>query len=450
MLLCFFFGMFGRMFWEECKCRPPREDKDEFEKQKTLNSTLFYILAILVLVLDQLVFVGNGRVDTAVATLEDSSGTVKDITYDMYAGGTKLISLVGSLSSAYNESTFTCDTNSTALSDLQGNITQYASAAQSYTDSILPVQNFLDDIDSGISKYGVLYRQLALYFIWALAIVFSGGLITLKWWEFRYGMKQVMWFGICTYALYVCLCLPWTYATSMLADICIEPSYNAVKSMPVEDSIRNIGTYFSTCTGNCTLTNALTSARESVYFLNATAVSLLRTDCANNTALLELRAVLETVDMSIDGVAATMSCKPIQDEWFTFWNDGVCQHLYTGTFLIWGSQILTSLFLFVLIVCVSITYQFYGDPKAPYPTLLSHSKVLPVGGVGVSAGPGSAGSAATRRTEGERDRERDVVALDADGFGVMEQPSPARQAPAINRVLSFHSDISEELNGSFF
>jgi uncharacterized membrane protein (DUF373 family) len=433
MLLCFFAGMFGRMFYDECKCRPEREEKEEFNKQKTLNATLFYILCILVLVLDQLVFVGNGRVDVAVQTLQGATGAIKETTYDMHTGGKLLIALVQNLTTAYDHTTSTCSTNSTAFDELQGNITQYSASAQQYTEAIVPIQDFLSDVDSGISEYGILYRQLALYFIWALAIVFGVLLLTLKWYEFRYGMKQVMWFGVCTYALYVCLCLPWTYATSVLADICMEPSYNAVKSMPVQDSIRNIGAYYSTCTGNCTLTTAILSAQETVVNMNATAVALLTQDCANNTQLQEFRALLDTVHASLSDVTDTMSCGPIQEEWFVFWNRGVCQQLYSGTFLIWGSQILTSLFLFVLIVCVSVTYQFYGEPKSPYP-LFSNSKVV----------PSTVGN--SQVTLHSLDHELGLH----DAFGDMAQPSPERHAAPIGRVLSFHSDGSEELNGSFF
>lgn len=439
MLLCFFMGMCGRMFWQDCKCRPPREDKEEFDKQKALNATLFYILAILVLVVDQLVFVGNGEVDTAVETLHSATGTVKRITYDMHDGGTVLLSMVGDLTSAWNDTARTCATNSTALRDIYANITAYASSAQLYTTSIEPIQDFLSDVDDGITEYGILYRQAALYFIWALAVVFAAALLTLKWLEFRYGMKQVMWFGVCTYILYVCLCLPWTFATSVLADLCVEPSYNAVKSMPVRDSIRNIGAYFSTCTGNCTLTTSIDAARSSVLSMNASAVSLLNSDCFNNTDLQSFRMVLDSVDVSLQGVAATMACGPIQDQWFEFWNNGVCRQLYRGTFFVWGSQILTSLFLFVLIVCVSITYQFYGDPKSPYP-LLNNSKVLPTPIAGASP-QSSIGSVTMHKVTASEIQ---------DGFGDMVQTAPQRQVPPISRVMSFQSDMSEELNSAFF
>jgi hypothetical protein len=427
MLLCFFGGMFGRMFYDGCKCRPPREDVDEFEKQKTLNSTMFYIMCFLVLILDQLVFVGNERVNKAVTTLDDSASAVKDITYDMYDGGLDLVNYVPTLLSQYNDAVASCPTaDSIILQEMHNNITAYSNATSAYTDDILPVQTFFDDVAGNISKYGVLYRQAALYFIWALAIVFSCGLLVLKYKQFRYGMKQVMWFGVGTYSLYVVLCFPWTFLTSAMADLCMEPSYNAVKSMPIEDNLQNIGAYYSSCRGNCTLTVSIDIARRSVLQLNDSAVTLLSTDCAANSDLQTFRGTLTDVAQTLETVTTTMACGPIQEQWFAFMNNGICQQLYSGTFFIWGSQILTSLFLFVLIVCVSVTYQFYGEPKAPYP--LRADKVV----------PDVVSSAETDRSAAEQ------------GFGDMEVQMPALPLQNIGRVSSFHSDISDELNSSFF
>ena len=438
MLLCFFGGMFGRMFHDIFKCRPPREDKDEFHKQKTLNSTLFYIACFLVLILDQLVFIGNHQVDVAVRTLDGSSGSMTDITQEMQSGGEDLVDLVSPITAQQEAAAASCATNnSQLLAYLDGNVTQYTTYSNEYTDAIDPVQAFLSDVEGSIEKYGVLYRQSALYFIWALAVLVCFVLLAYKHYRFRYGMKQGMWFGVCTYMLYVALCLPWTLATSAMADFCQEPSYNAVKSMPTADSLQSIGAYFSTCTGNCTLTLSLQEVRAAVVNLNESVAILLREDCSGNADLLQLQSTLTTAAYSVDSVAATMACAPIQSIWFQFWNEGVCDELYEGAFFIWGSQILTSLFLFVLIVCVSITYQFYGQPTAPYP-LLGGSKVLPM--------PGLEGG--ERQDTGQHSSKEGE-----SGFGDME-PAQSQRAPrglaAIGRVLSFNSDMSEELNSSFF
>lgn len=367
MLLCFFGGMFGRMFYEECKCRPPRDDTAEFEKQKTMNFTLFYIMGTLVLILDQLVFVGNERVNQAVTTMEDSTSLVAHTMQELRAEGRFLIYLSANLTEQYDSAVNSCTTTTNALSYIESNISQYESASNVFTDAVTPVTNLLTDVDGTIEEYGVIYRSAALYFIWALAILFSGGLLAWKKLEFRYGMKQMMWFGVCTYTFYVLLSGPWTFTTSLLADLCVSPSYNAVKSMPVDDSLRDIGKYFSTCTGNCTLTVNADLVQLSARHINESVVQLLESDCLHNADLERMRDTLDSVRVTLDALYVDLSCPAMQQQWFSFWNDGVCSDLYEGTFYIWGSQLLTSFFLFILIVCVSITYQFYGEPATIYP-----------------------------------------------------------------------------------
>lgn len=367
MLLCFFAGMFGRMLYEECKCRPPRDDVIEFEKQKTLNFTLFYIMGSLVLILDQLVFVGNVRVDQAVITMEDTTSTVAHTMRELRGDGTYLTYLAGNLTEQYNSAATSCATSTSELTYINSNISQYEDASNTFTQAVTPVTNLLADVDSTIEEYGVLYRSAALYFIWALAIVFSGGLLVWKKMEFKYGMKTAMWFGVCVYTLYVLLSGPWTFTTSLLADFCMTPSYNAVRAMPVEDSLREIGTYYSTCTGNCTLTVNANLIWRSTNNINDSVVTLLQGDCAHNADLDHMRDTLHTVRTTLDALYVDLDCGATQSQWFSFWNDGVCTDLYEGTFYIWGSQLLTSFFLFILIVCVSITYQFYAEPAAVYP-----------------------------------------------------------------------------------
>lgn len=415
MLLCFFGGMFGRMFYEDCKCRPPRDDVEEFEKQKTMNFTLFYIMGILVLILDQLVFIGNVRVDHAVNTMEDSTSSVAYTMRQLRGEGRVLVYFAANFTEQYNEAVNSCNTSSNALMYINSNITQYESASTTFTEAVAPVFNFLTDVDSTIEQYGVLYRSAALYFIWALAVLFSGGLLVWKKFEFTYGMKMAMWFGVCTYTLYALLSGPWTFSTSLLADLCVTPSYNAVKSMPVEDSLRDIGTYFSTCTGNCTLTVNADLARRSAHHINDSVVRLLQSDCPHNEALGRMRGTLESVKVSLDALYVDLDCGPLQSQWFSFWNDGVCRDLYEGTFCIWGSQLLTSFFLFILIVCVSVTYQFYADPESVYPEL-----------------------------QKDKNEERvDTHPAESSSNDIGDMVRPSDQPGTFSRVMSYDSDDSD-------
>ncbi len=371
MLLCFLAGMSGRVHYQACKCRPPKEDNIEYEKQRTINLSLFYILCCLVLILDQLVFIGNYRIDLSIKTLSGATSSVQDATQEMKSDSEILFNLGGVLSTEYSAAAQTCSgsaTTNSSMAYLNGNITAYTTAMSSYTTSVTPISDFLNDVEDDIQAYGVVYRSIALYIIWALAILFTFAVLHYNRVEFRYGLKLSMGIGVIVYALYALLSFPWTYSTSLLADFCVFPSYNAVKSLPTRDSLQEIGVYYSTCVGGCTLTDNYQLARDSVNWLNATSVALRRGECAGNAALLNLQNTLHAAQSGLDDLYFSQACEPIQTQWFKFWNSGVCDDLYAGSFYVWGSQLLTSFFLFILIVCVSITYQFYPDLTQVYPS----------------------------------------------------------------------------------
>lgn len=426
MLLCFLAGMSGRVHYHVFKCRPPKDDNIEYQKQKSINLTLFYILCCLVLILDQLVFVGNFRVDESIKTLSGATTSVKDRTHAMKSDSQDLYDLTGTLTAEYNATLQTCSGPGTnvSLSYLEGNISAYSTAMNVYTNAVTPISDFLHDVDDDIQEYGVLYRSIALYIIWALAVLLIFALLHYNRIEFRYGLKLTMGIGVVIYALYALLSFPWTYSTSLLADFCISPSYNAVKSLPVRDSLQSIGIYYSTCRGNCTLTNNYDIAQDSVRWLNETVASLRQGQCANSTSLLDMQSTLVTAQISLDSLSVAMQCGPTQKQWFRFWNSGVCNDLYAGSFYIWGSQLLTSFFLFILIVCVSVTYQFYADTTQVYPLASKSQDSRP----GTEPLYGHVGGGGARRGN----------SAVGDMMSAEEDPESN-----LNRVLRFHEEEAD-------
>uniref|UniRef100_A0A7S3LZ74 Uncharacterized protein n=1 Tax=Spumella elongata TaxID=89044 RepID=A0A7S3LZ74_9STRA len=428
MLLCFLAGMSGRVYYQACKCRPPKEDNIEYEKQRAINLSLFYILCCLVLVLDQLVFIGNYRIDLSIKTLSGATSSVQDATQEMKTDSQTLFNLGSVLSTEYTAAAQTCSgsaTTNASMSYLDGNITAYTNAMSSYTTSLTPISDFLNDVEDDIQVYGVVYRSIALYIIWALAILFTFGVLHYNRVEFRYGLKLTMGIGVIVYALYALLSFPWTYSTSLLADFCVFPSYNAVKSLPTRDSLQEIGVYYSTCVGGCTLTDNYQLARDSVNYLNATSVALRQGECAGNAALLNMQNTLHSAQSGLDALFFSQACAPIQTQWFKFWNSGVCDDLYAGSFYVWGSQLLTSFFLFILIVCVSITYQFYPDLTQVYPSDPNKSK-----------GPLEQGSGRGSNSFNSSHNSNSAV-------GDMMSPEEDPQNN-LNRVLAFHEAEADD------
>lgn len=435
MLMCFLAGMSGRVHYQACKCRPPKEDNIEYEKQRTINLSLFYILCCLVLILDQLVFIGNYRIDLAIDTLSGATSSLQDATQEMKSDSQILLDLSSILNAEYTAAVQSCSgnaTTNTSLSYLHGNISAYTGAMSSYTTSVTPISEFLNDVEDDIEIYGVVYRSVALYIIWALAIIFTFMVLHYNRVEFRFGLKLSMGIGVIVYGLYALLSFPWTYSTSLLADFCVFPSYNAVKSLPMRDSLQEIGAYYSTCVGGCTLTDNYQLARDSVNWLNQTSTALRQGECAGSAALLSMQDTLHAAQSGLDDLFFSQACAPIQKQWFRFWNSGVCDDLYSGSFYVWGSQLLTSFFLFILIVCVSITYQFYPDLTQVYPALSDHSKVKD------PSEPGSARGSISNSNSNHSNINHSNSAV-----GDMLSPEEDPQNN-LNRVLAFHEAEADD------
>jgi hypothetical protein len=85
-------GLLFRCCCNCCKCEPKRND-EFYARNRTCNYVWFYILCFLVLVFDQLVFIGNTNVDSGVTTTRDTidaAVNIVDVLYlESYALGEK-------------------------------------------------------------------------------------------------------------------------------------------------------------------------------------------------------------------------------------------------------------------------------------------------------------------------------------------------------------------------
>lgn len=351
-----YLGMISRCCSESCKCLPdPLSQK--YDRNKTVNTVFFYLFSLLVLIFDQLVFIGNDSISSGTDSFQSALTSAKGIVnnLDEYSGD--LVTEGDSLESEYTALQSSCVFASAADDDVSSYIDSFQSAASSLNSAISPIPAQLTDVDDYLEEYAVYYRNIALYVIWGLAIFISLLFIATRLCHSETGIKTSIAFGTIVYLLYLVLGIPWVLLTSIFGDLCMDPNFNIIKSLPASEDLRSIAVYYTTCVGNNTLQVYLDESVSGLTSLNDS-IQALKTYCPNDANLVALQGTINEVGVTVDDISAQIACAPLQSIWNTVVLDSLCGDLYTGIFYIWGSQLVTSFCLFVLIWIAVFTYNY--------------------------------------------------------------------------------------------
>lgn len=356
-LLC---GLISRICCECGRCLPDTKASN-YEEQRWQLTVGFYVLVVLVLVFDQMVFVGNEDIDQGTMTIDDSILGVRDIFQVLDTDSITLLAYGDNLTAEYDAAKDSCSYATAA--DLSSYIETYEDSLSSFQSATESVVDGLNVIHEHNTQEGVLYRSIGLYSVWGLAVLsvllFAGGQLT----QSAAFSKFAVFFGLTTYLLFILLGIIWLFLTSALADVCMDPSYNLVKSVPSGD-VQDLAYFYVSCVGNNTLQEDVDSGRGDLTTLNDTVTQLLGPGyCPGNSDLLAMRATLSSIDVTFDDVIANMECPPLRTLWFQFINDGLCDQMYTGLFFVWGSQLFTSFFLICLALTATVVYQYYSGRR---------------------------------------------------------------------------------------
>jgi hypothetical protein len=359
-------GMLWRCCCECCRCLPDADDV-QYDYKRTTNTVFFYIFVLFVLLFDQLVFVGNTEIDKGMTTLDGALGDIKTLTQTVVDDTSNLIIYGNNMEDDYDSlKTFVqsnCPAYSSGLDEAGTSISDFSSQMNSLNKAIKSMPSNIEKVQNYLSKYAMQYRQIGIYVIWALAIVCSILFFAAKIVESTVTMKISIGLGVFTYILYILLGIPWVLITSVGGDFCMSPTYNLVKSAPAGD-LRNTLRYYTSCVGNSTINNYIDEGSAGIVSLNDT-LNAFRTavgpssTCGSAPMLTDLFVGVRNVNDSINSVESTLDCPNIRAIYFDIVNVGFCDQLYTGVFYIWGSQLVTSFCLLVLLVIASITYQYF-------------------------------------------------------------------------------------------
>jgi hypothetical protein len=353
-----YFGLLCRCCFDCCRCLP-NMDSPHFERDRFCLSVFYFVLCILVLIIDQLVFIGNQSVDTGVKTIKSDIKTLGNYLTLVQDDSNSLAGQGGTMLDHYKLAETSC---TYASASYEKDIQSFIDSMNSITKDLGTVTDNVDLITNYIDQYAIFYRNIGLYVVWGLAIVCVFFFLGSKFCENICITKTSIGISSIVYILFLILGIPWLLIVSFGGDLCMAPSYNIIKNIPI-DMVQNISLYYSTCQGTSLLNGYVTSGTSTLETLNKTVTTLLSTGCKQDQNLENIQVDIVNIFATTDDINSLLGCPPIQYLWFDVINKGFCQDLYQGFFYIWGSQLVTSFLLFSLIVISTFLYQYYDIGK---------------------------------------------------------------------------------------
>lgn len=238
---------------------------------------------------------------------------------------------------------------------------------EAYMDAVDSMQDVGDSLDSMVSVVNGAFEYYAngaifyaLFGCVALGIVLQ---IVFNASQHYTGMKTILTFNNFFYLLVITLGAVWCISAVLLGDICKAPSTNFVSLAPAGDA-RNVTRYFATCVGTSPLDESIQQGDDELrtfnYYLDL--VQELP-GCGNSPEVQEMQDLIVKMNTTLYHLYNITACPGMNSIYNEFVYDGLCDGAAEGMFYIWGSQLLTAMFLLISIIIGTFAYQMYIPPK---------------------------------------------------------------------------------------
>lgn len=366
-----------------CKCKPKNElsqgitevEIKQINNRRFFITVFFFILCIVALIVDQLVYIGNESINTSYNTITSTVDSMSLIFAYLELDSIALSGYGSLLSSYLTSAEASCSGGSSTLSNLDSFVSTYNTQIDSFSTAVAPVNSKFDLVLQNLDKYGKTDRIIGMYVVWGIAI---GAILMLALAQFchsRCFMKFSMFCGMLTFLLLILFGIFWMVVTLLFGDFCMSPTENTINGIP-STQLSDILRFYSSCGGDNIIGDYIDQARNASLTLANMLPNVQSTYCPSDSNINSMISTLNSIAIEFTSVESTLSCPTIRSLWFTFINNGVCNDFYYGFFSIWVSQLVTSFFLFVLLIMGSISYQYYSDIHlvAPLSELPAHAQ----------------------------------------------------------------------------
>ncbi len=363
-------GLLFRCCCKCCKCFPraklgaTRKEAEALINSHRIATTVsFYLFILFILVADLLVYVGYGSFINGMETISDAMDLVALLFQDIYDECGKIIGYSDTIQALDTKVVGVCSyypSIAGGLSDLSTNLKD----VQEILDPLIEqIQSASDNVVAYAGKY-IFYALLAI-FLFAITVIIV--MVISHCCSSSCGLKFGMFWSMFMFFIIIILNIPFHFLTSFFGDYCMAPTLNTVSfAYNTSEALHDTMSYYLTCKGDSQFGPYLNTSETLFNELNFTIYNLTVTapvfqtggSCASSTS--DLRKMGTTfIDMGVGFVSIfeVVGCERIQEIWFKFINEALCGDIYDGIYSIWLSQLVTSFFIFVVILIVSFSYQ---------------------------------------------------------------------------------------------
>jgi hypothetical protein len=341
---------------------PPRPYPWNWKRKA--NAVILYLLCFITLIFNQFfaisVSYASKGIDTAIKDLVSMKSSINA----MFAYSDQFVSDGVSLQAAIQDAELTCTYHGHGyFTALERSLASYRVTSLDLANNISPLVSDIDTVES-YQKY--FASGAPLYILWILGMIVIGLIVYFSYRESRISLKATLAFSCSIFIVFIFSGTILMSLTMFFGDFCTNPSYNAVMNLPSTHNIQDLGAYYSTCNDALYSTFILQQPRsikkEINFMYNRTLFAISNPDvCPNDPNLQTMNTVLMNANNTMSLFDHSAKCEPIQSMWYDMVNNGVCDEFYHGVFYAWGGQVLTSFFLFFLLITTSFTYQFYPN-----------------------------------------------------------------------------------------
>ena len=136
----------------------------------------------------------------------------------------------------------------------------------------------------------------------------------------------------------------------LMSDFCSDPVQFTLQLAPKDGNIQAATVYYLSCEGKNPSYEYAYDADYSVRWINYYIEDVVMQDCDDQNLLFASESFDEVSDEHIPHIEDIASCETYAELWHNFVDDGVCDDLFGGIYLVWIAQTVTAICLFVCTV----------------------------------------------------------------------------------------------------
>lgn len=368
----------------------------KYYKPKILTG-LYYLTCIAGFVMAHFMWMAT---DGFSASFDNASSAFEDIKLqftDVKTDCTVLSSDIATKSSRVDSMSGAC---SAAKTELQDALTTLGDTNDAIFSIAKPIPDYMSDAQDMMDQ-GDTFQSTVLYAAYCGIMAVIGIYLLLNFFESKFGLRLMMPFTWIVVTILTVVCCVELQVLMYSASFCMDPTQEMLDSMSQSSSLWGIinDTMVRNNQGQ-TCMNGKTELQNDVYELNNTLNSILNITAiftnsgscssADDTILGEVQTTFKSFQtLQVTNLDDAVKCETLHNLFSKLLEKAFCTNLTDGLYYFWLSKHTTALFLFILMVLGTITWQYFGDveeDKGDFLAMEENNNGAVSGGITISSG----------------------------------------------------------------